>query len=57
MAMPRTKNGYQETKKKKIPTHHNGKTEKHHWSDLASEPEDLSVGNEDNGQVLEDRVH
>lgn len=44
------------TSRKRILTHHDSKAEKHHWGDLASEPKHFSVGNEDNGQVLEDRI-
>jgi len=37
--------------------HHQTKREQGHGRDASTEPEDLSVGNDDDGQVLEDGVH
>jgi len=37
-------------------THHDDKAEKHDRGDLAAEPEHFAVGNEDDGQVLEDGI-
>jgi hypothetical protein len=41
---------------RRILTYHDKKAEKHDRSDLAAEPEHFTVGNEDDGQVLEDGV-
>jgi len=41
----------------KFGRYHNSKAEQHHGGDLASEPENLSVRDKDNSQILEDRVH
>ena len=37
--------------------YHEAKREERHASDLTPKPEDFTVGNENNGQVLEDGVN
>lgn len=37
-------------------TYHECKAEEHHWGDFAPEPQYLTIGNQDNGQILEDGI-